>query len=48
MKQYYGKEARYFRMVYGFVTLDVNKDRIVYDFFNSDPSLLYTYTRTKQ
>jgi tartrate-resistant acid phosphatase type 5 len=44
----YGVEALFFQMTYGFVTLTTRKSQLLFDYYNQDAELLYTFARYPQ
>lgn len=47
IKTYYGIDSMFFKSVYGFTTLTLSSQSAVFDFYNKDDEVLYTYTRNK-
>ena len=47
IRNQYQMETLFFKMTNGFVTMAITKEQIVYDYFDQDAVLVYSFTRTK-
>lgn len=47
IREVYKMDTIFFQMTYGFITLKIKKGEIVYDYFDHNADLVYTFTRTK-